>query len=61
MRTTKTPPTYVAFRATAVAITLLVLLLFGMGLRGSGPLHSLGPITNTVVSWLHLNTGVSSR
>lgn len=61
MRTTKTPSTYVAFRATAVAITLLVLLLFGMGVHGSGPLHALGPITNTVVSWLRLNTGVNTR
>lgn len=61
MSATKTPSTYIAFRATAVAVTLLVLLLFGMGLRGTGPLHSLGPITNTVVSWLHLNTGVNTR
>jgi hypothetical protein len=61
MSTTKTPPTYVAFRAAAVAITLLVLLLFVLGLRGSGPLHSLGPITSSVVSWLHGNTRVSVR
>ena len=58
MSATKTPLAYpIAFRATAVAVTLLVLLLFGMGLRGTGPLHSLGPITNTVVSLApHLNT-----
>jgi hypothetical protein len=57
----KTPSTYIAFRATAVAITLLVLLLFGMGMHGAGPLHSLGPVTKTVVGWLQLNTGVKTR
>jgi hypothetical protein len=57
----RTPPTYVAFRAAAVVVTVLVLLLFGMGLRGLGPLHSLGSVTRNVVSWLHVNTGVSIR
>ena len=57
----RTPPTYVAFRAAAGAVTVLVLLLFGMGLRGHGPLHSLGPVTSNVVSWLHVNTGVDIR
>jgi hypothetical protein len=61
MRINQTPPTYIAFRATAVAITVLVLLLFGLGLQGLGPLHSLGPVASNVTSWLHANTGVSNR
>jgi hypothetical protein len=61
MRTTKTPPTYFAFRAVAVAITVLMLVLFGLGLHGRGPFHGLGPVTSNVTSWLHANTGMDSR
>jgi hypothetical protein len=61
MRTRQTPPSYIAFRAAAVAITVLLLLLFGMGLRGRGPLHSLGPVTSNVISWLHTDAGVNIR
>jgi hypothetical protein len=57
----KTPPTYAAFRVAAVAVTVLVLLLFGLGLRGLGPLHSLGPVASSMVSWLRVNTGVNVR
>jgi hypothetical protein len=61
MRRGKTPPTYIAYRVTAVTIMVLVVLLFWMGLRGHGPLHSLGPITSNLVGWVRVNTGVNLR
>ena len=57
----RTPPTYVAFRATAVTITLLVLLSLGLGLAGMGPLDGLGSTGSRAISWLHINTGVTLR
>jgi hypothetical protein len=54
----KTPPTFVIFRSVAAAITLLVLLLFGLGLARLGPAGSLGGFSGHVTSWLHVNTGV---
>lgn len=56
-----TPPTYVTFRAAAVTLTLLVLLLFGLGLSGLGPLDGLGVVARHAVGWLHANTGVTPR
>jgi hypothetical protein len=61
MRATTIPPNYAAFRAVALTRTVLVLLPFGMGVRGLGPLHSLSPVTSNLVSWLHDNTRVSVR
>jgi hypothetical protein len=57
----KTPPTYVAFRLVAVTLTVLVLLVFGLGLGGLGPLEGLGVVAKHAVSWLHANTGVIPR
>jgi hypothetical protein len=57
----RTPPTFVIFRVTAVTITVLVLLLFGMGLGGLGPLDGLGVVTSHALSWLHINTGGTPR
>lgn len=54
----KTPPTFVIFRGVAVAITLLVLLLFGLGLARLGPANSLGGLTEHATSWLRVDTGV---
>jgi hypothetical protein len=57
----KTPPTFVIFRATAVAITFLALLLFVLGLARLGPASSLGGLTEHATSWLRVNTGVAIR
>jgi len=57
----KTPPTFVIFRGVAAAITLLVLLLFGLGLARLGPASSLGGLTEHATSWLRVNTGVGIR
>jgi hypothetical protein len=59
--TMRTPPTFVIFRAAAAAITLLALLLFGLGLARLGPASSLGGLTEHATSWLRLNTGVGNR
>jgi hypothetical protein len=56
-----TPRTYVIFRAAAVTMTALILLLLGLGLSGRGPLGSLGPVTSTTVSWLQVNAGLGTR
>ena len=43
------------------AITLLALLLFGLGLARLGPASSLGGLTEHATSWLRVNTGVDTR
>jgi hypothetical protein len=57
----RTPPTFVIFRAITVAITAGVLLLFGLGLGGRGPLNDLGSLASHAVSWVQDNTGVAIR
>jgi hypothetical protein len=57
----RTPPTFVLFRVTAVTITVLVLLLFGTGLGGLGPLDGLSAVTSHALNWLQINTGVTTR
>jgi hypothetical protein len=57
----KTPPTYAVFRITAVSITVLILLLFGLGLSRRGPFDSLGGLTSHAIYWLHINMGVHAR
>lgn len=61
MRTRKIPPTFVIFRVTAAAVTVLVLLLTGWGMGGHGPLASLHVVTSQTMNWLRLNTGVGVR
>jgi len=55
----KTPPTFVIFRAATSAITLLLLLLFGLGLAGHGPLGSLHALTSHAITWLQSSTGLA--
>ena len=57
----KTPPTFVVFRAGVAAITLLALLLFGLGLARLGPASSLGGLAEHATTWLRVNTGVGIR
>lgn len=57
----RTPPTFVMYRASAVTITVLILVLAGLGLSGRGPLGGLHTVTTHTVSWLRLNTGVGTR
>ena len=57
----KTPPTFVVFRAGVAAITLLALLLFGLGLARLGPASSLGGLDEHATTWLRVNTGVGIR
>lgn len=57
----RTPPTFVIFRVTATTLTVLVLVLFALGLGGRGPLAGLGAVTSHAVNWLHVNTGVGIR
>ena len=57
----RTPPTYVIFRVAAATFTVLVLVLFGLGLSGRGPLDGLNVATSHMVNWLHINTGVTIR
>jgi hypothetical protein len=49
------------YRASAVTITVLILVLAGLGLSGRGPLGGLHTVTTHTVSWLRLNTGVGTR
>ncbi len=56
-----TPPTFVVFRASAATITLLALLLFGLGLARLGPASSLGGLAEHATTWLRINTGVGIR
>jgi len=57
----RTPPTFVIFRAAAAAITLLILLLFGLGLARLGPASGLGGLTEHATTWLRVSTGVDIR
>ena len=57
----KTPPTFVIFRAAAATITLLVVLLFGLGLARLGPASSLGGLAEHATTWLRVNTGVGTQ
>jgi hypothetical protein len=57
----KTPPTYAVFRIVALTITVLVLLLFGLGLSSRGPAASLGGLTGHAIHWLHISLGVHTR
>jgi hypothetical protein len=52
----KIPLTFVIFRIAAVTITVLLLLFFGLGLSGRGPLGGLGGITSHSTGWLRTNT-----
>lgn len=55
------PLTFVIFRLIAVTVTVLVLLVAGMGLSGRGPLDALGGVTHHAADWLRINTGVRVR
>jgi len=55
------PPTFIVFRAAAATITLLVLLLFGLGLARLGPASGLGAFAEHATGWLRVNTGVGIR
>jgi hypothetical protein len=57
----RTPPTFVIFRVSTAAITILVLLLFGLGLGGRGPLYGLGALASHAVNWVRDNTEVVIR
>jgi hypothetical protein len=57
----RTPPTFAVFRITAAAVTVLLLVLVGMGVSGHGPLDGLGTVTSHATQWLRVNTGVSNR
>jgi hypothetical protein len=52
------PPTFVIYRAAVVSISVLLLLIFGLGLADIGPLHGLHVFTNDAISWFQDNTGV---
>jgi|HubBroStandDraft_2_1064218.scaffolds.fasta_scaffold3817287_1 hypothetical protein len=55
------PLTFVGFRLVAIIVTVLALLVVGMGLSGRGPLDALGGVTQHVADWLRINTGVRIR
>jgi hypothetical protein len=55
----RVPVTFVVFRSVAVALMVLALVAFGLGLSGHGPLGGLVSWTNAARSWLHINTGVN--
>jgi len=52
------PPTYVVFRSATTAITLVLLVLVGIGLSSRGPFGGLGWLTGHVVVFVHRATGV---
>jgi hypothetical protein len=55
------PPSFVIFRVATPTITLLILLLVGMGLSGRGPLSGLGGITSHAASWLRVTMGAGGQ
>jgi hypothetical protein len=54
-----TPPTFIIFRITSATITVLALLLVGVGLSGRGPAGGLGALTTHLTGWLRDNTGAA--
>jgi hypothetical protein len=57
----RTPPTFVIYRIGTASVTVLVLLLFGLGLGGWGPLHGLSAFSSHAVDWLQARAGVTFR
>jgi hypothetical protein len=51
-----TPPTFVIYRSVIAGITVLLLLLFALGLSGLGPAAGLHVLTSHAVSWFHAQT-----
>jgi hypothetical protein len=52
------PLTYIVFRSVTLAITLILLVLAGLGLSSHGPFSGLGWLTGHVVLLVHRTTGV---
>ncbi len=55
------PVTFVLFRITAAALSLIIVVAFGLGLSGHGPLDGIHSWTTAAENWLHVNTGVDLR
>jgi hypothetical protein len=53
------PATYIVFRCACVFLALLLLVLLGFGLSGSGPFSGVASLEHSAHSWLLHNTGVS--
>lgn len=51
----RTPPHVVAYRSVTAAIAVLLLLSFGFGLAGYGPLSPLDSLVSPVTHALHLD------
>lgn len=51
----RTPPHVVAYRCVTAAITVVLLVLFGLGLAGYGPLTPLHRLAAPVSHGLHLD------
>jgi hypothetical protein len=51
----KTPPHVVAYRTVISSVTALILLAFGSGLAGHGPLTALHQLASPVTHSLHLD------
>jgi hypothetical protein len=54
----RTPPTFVAYRVTTVLAAALILVIFGAGLGGLGPLGELHGLTHQAIDWYRTITGV---
>jgi hypothetical protein len=51
----KTPPHVVVYRSVASGVAVLVLLAFGFGLAGYGPLAPFHRLARPVTHYLHLD------
>lgn len=54
-------PTFILFRVTAAVITVLLLLLAGLGAAGRGPLDGLGTVYSHAVNWLRAIPGEGTQ
>jgi hypothetical protein len=52
------PPTFVIYRTAVVSISVLLIVIFGLGLASLGPLSGLHVFTNDAISWFQDNTGI---
>jgi hypothetical protein len=55
-----TPPTFVIYRSAIAGVTVLLLLLFALGLGGIGPMDGLHALTSHAVSWFRAQTGMTT-
>ncbi len=51
----RTPPHVIAYRSVISSVSVLILLAFGFGLAGYGPLASLHRLANPITHSLHLD------